>query len=65
MSKHFVFVKINGDHQPSVFKAYGVSAMPTIIFMKPDGTVISQFLGYRDLRAYLGEMNKALQMAKP
>jgi thioredoxin-like negative regulator of GroEL len=63
MGKYFVFVKINGDQQPSVFQQYGVSAMPTIIFMKPDGTAVHQFLGYRDLGTYLSEMNKARQAA--
>lgn len=63
MSKYFVFVKINGDHQPAVFKQYGVSAMPTIIFMKADGTPIHKFLGYRDLHSFMSEMNKARDMA--
>jgi thioredoxin-like negative regulator of GroEL len=59
MSKYFVFVKINTDQQPSVASAYNISALPTIKFMKSDGTVIHEFLGYRPLDAFIGEMNKA------
>ena len=61
MGKYFVFVKINTDHQPAVASKYNVSALPTIAFMKPDGVIIHQFLGYRDLGAYIAEMNKARQ----
>jgi thioredoxin-like negative regulator of GroEL len=63
MSKHFVFVKINTDHQPNLSRQYNVSALPTIMFMKADGSVIHSFLGYRGLGDYIAEMNKARQMA--
>ena len=63
MSKYFVFVKINADRQPAIFSRYGVSAMPTIIFAKQDGTAIHQFVGFRDLHTFISEMNKARQMA--
>ena len=63
MSKYFVFVKINVDKQPAVASQFNVSAIPAIKFMKPDGTVVHEFVGYRDLATYIGEMKKALQMA--
>ena len=42
---------------------FGVSAMPTIKFMKPEGTVVHEFLGYKPLGAFIGEMNTARQNA--
>jgi thioredoxin-like negative regulator of GroEL len=59
MSKHFVFVKIDADKQPAVMQRFGVRAMPTIKFMKPDLTVVHEFVGFRPLAQFLAEMNKA------
>lgn len=58
MSKYFVFVKIDVDKQKAVSQQFGIEAMPTIKFLRPDGTVIGGFVGYIDLNAFLVEMNK-------
>jgi thioredoxin-like negative regulator of GroEL len=63
MSKYFVFVKINGDEQPSVKQAFGVSAYPTIKFLKKDGTtVVHEVVGYEPLNEFLADMQKAMQL---
>jgi thioredoxin-like negative regulator of GroEL len=62
-SKYFVFLKINVDHQPRVAQMYSVRAMPTLKFLKADGSVVYEFLGFRPLPQFLEEMNKGKQAA--
>lgn len=59
MSKYFVFCKIDVDQQPAVAQAFGISAMPTIKFIKADGTVVHEFMGYRATADFVAEMHKA------
>jgi thioredoxin-like negative regulator of GroEL len=59
MSKYFVFVKINVDEQPGVAQRFGARALPTIKFLKSDGSAIHEFVGFRPLGSFLEEMNKA------
>lgn len=58
-----MFVTIDADKQPALMQQFGVNAMPTIKFMKPEGTVVHEFLGYKPLGAFIGEMNTARQNA--
>ncbi|HVL37975.1 MAG TPA: thioredoxin family protein, partial [Fimbriimonadaceae bacterium] len=62
-SKYFVFVKINTDHQSSVASAYRVTALPTLIIMRPDGSVVHQWLGFKTLPGILAEMDRGRGMA--
>jgi thioredoxin-like negative regulator of GroEL len=59
MSKYFVFVKINGDEQPGLMTKYGVRGYPTIKFMRADGSVNHEFVGFRPLNEFIAEMNRA------
>lgn len=42
---------------------FGVNAMPTIKFMKVEGAVVHEFLGYKPLGAFIAEMDTARQKA--
>jgi thioredoxin-like negative regulator of GroEL len=59
MGKYFVFMKVDADQNPALMRRFGVSAMPTIKFLKNDGSVVHEFLGFRPLDQFLAEMNKA------
>lgn len=59
MGKYFVFCKIDVDLQPSVAQHYGVTAMPTFKFVKADGSVVSEAVGYRPVAEFLPLMEKA------
>jgi thiol:disulfide interchange protein DsbD len=59
MAKWFVFVKINGDYAPNEMQRYGVTAFPTIKFMRPDDTIVHEIVGYRPVDAFVAEMEKA------
>ena len=63
MGKYFVFVHIDIDEQPAVAHNWNVNAIPSIKFLNTDVQVIHEFLGYKPLPEFLGEMNKARQMA--
>jgi len=59
MSKWFVFVKINGDHQPSETARFSVSGYPTIKFMKTDESIVHEMVGFRPVDEFVAEMEKA------
>lgn len=58
-AKDFILVKIDVDQQPSVAQRYQVSAMPTIHFIRPDGSVAHTMMGFRPTAQYISEMETA------
>lgn len=63
MSKYFVFVAIDGDHNRGIMEKFGVSAYPTLIFLRKDGTEVHRRVGGGNTSMIIDEMNKARQMA--
>ena len=63
MGRYFVFVHIDTDEQPGVAKAWNVGGIPDIKFTKSDASLVHQFVGYKPLPAFIGEMEKARSMA--
>lgn len=47
-SKRWVAVKVDVDKEPKIAQRYKVQAMPTVAFLKPDGTLADNFVGFRD-----------------
>jgi thioredoxin-related protein len=62
MSKYFVFCKVDAEKGKGVAWAqkYGVSGYPTIKFLRSDGTVVHEIVGYMPLGPFLAEMQKAV-----
>lgn len=63
-SKYFVFCKIDSDQQPDVAKRYDVTALPTVSFLKDDGTRYHSFVGYGGPAQVFAELDKAVQMGR-
>ena len=59
-SKKLVCVKIDVDQQPKVAEKYDVSGIPTIIFFKPNGSVLKRNTGFVDAKEMLAMMESAL-----
>ncbi|MEQ1934041.1 MAG: thioredoxin family protein, partial [Fimbriimonadaceae bacterium] len=57
-SKNFVFCKINSDFS-QIDEKFGVTALPTVVFLKADGTKIHQFVGYGGVAGVLKEVETA------
>lgn len=55
-----VALKIDAEKERALAKKYKVSAYPTILFIKADGTEIDRIVGYRDADAFLEEAGGAL-----
>jgi hypothetical protein len=58
-AKYFVFCKINGDEQPAVKDAWGVTGYPTIKFLTKDLQQVHEAVGYRPTAQFIAEMDKA------
>lgn len=54
------FVKIDSDEEPGLAEAYGVSALPTLVFIK-DGETVRNFVGLSQEQQLRSELNKWIQ----
>lgn len=59
VSKDFVLVKVDVDVQTDVRDKYGITAMPTVKFIRGDGSVLHEFVGYGGPDQVYGEISKA------
>ncbi len=63
-SKKWVAVQVDVDKSPKVAEKYGVSALPTVAFLRPDGRLSSSFVGFRDANEAVKIMKAAHVKAK-
>lgn len=61
LAKSFVCVKIDTDKNQAVASKYGVQGLPTIVFMKGDGSVITKVVGYQGASDFAKSMQAALK----
>lgn len=54
------FVKINSDDEPGLAETYGVSALPTLVFIQ-DGEVVGNSVGLPQEPQLRSELNKWIQ----
>lgn len=59
MSKDFILVKVDVDVQKDVAQKYGITAMPTVKFIRGDGSVAHEFVGYGGPDQVFGEIATA------
>lgn len=59
VSKDFILVKVDVDVQTDVKNKYGITAMPTVKFIRGDGSVAHEFVGYGGPDQVYSEMNTA------
>jgi thiol:disulfide interchange protein len=53
LTANAVAIKIDVDNEEKVTAQYSISAMPTILFLKPDGTDVKRSVGYVDAAEFL------------
>ncbi|MEM7232597.1 MAG: thioredoxin fold domain-containing protein [Planctomycetota bacterium] len=61
---NFVAVKVDCDKEKEIQQKYGVTGLPTIIFLAPDGKEIQRLTGFRDAEAFLEEARKPVASSK-
>ncbi len=54
----FVAVKLDADKHPDLVNKFGVQALPTDVFVDPDGRVITRHQGFESRREYLARLTK-------
>lgn len=62
-SHNFVNVKVDVDKQKDVAARYGISSLPTTVWMKPDGKPVDGAIGAYGPRDYIAAMKSAKQRA--
>jgi thiol:disulfide interchange protein len=58
-ARKWVSVKVDIDREPETAKRYRVSSLPTIAFLKPDGTVVTGVMGFVGPGEMTGMMREA------
>ncbi len=59
IAKDFVLVKVDVDEQQDIAQKYGISAMPTVKFIRGDGSVAHEYVGYANPDQVYGEIMTA------
>ncbi len=55
-----IALKIDAEKDVRLAQRYQVDAYPTILLLKPDGSIIDRLVGYRDAAKFISEFNAAL-----
>ncbi len=63
-SKQFVPVLINADEQPKLLAKFGISALPTVLFLDAKGKVLLQSMGLEKTPEFLKLMDEAAKKFK-
>ena len=63
-SRKFVAVKVDTDKDTAIAKKYNVSSLPVVAVLKPDGTLSSSFLGFRDAKGTVSFLQTAYAKAR-
>ena len=53
-------LKIDAEKEVALAKRYGVDAYPSLVFIRPDGTLIDTLVGYREPSTFARELRDAL-----
>jgi len=53
-------VKFDAEKEVALAERFKIEGYPTIIVLKPDGSVLAKFLGYREAKEFISEFNNAL-----
>jgi thiol:disulfide interchange protein len=61
LSKNFICVKVDTDKDQASSSKFGVQGLPTIVFLKGDGTLINKIVGYQPAPEFAKSMQAALQ----
>jgi thiol-disulfide isomerase/thioredoxin len=55
-----VALKIDAEKESGLAKRYKIEAYPTLLLLKPDGTEVDRFVGFREAPKFIEEFNAAL-----
>lgn len=61
--KGMLLAKVDVDREQATAQRYNIEAMPTVKFLKSDGSVLHEFVGYGGPAQVLAEIKKARSMA--
>jgi thiol-disulfide isomerase/thioredoxin len=53
LKNNVVAIKLDGDQEQHLVKRYDIRGYPTIVFLKPDGSVAGKIVGYRPPERFL------------
>jgi thioredoxin-like negative regulator of GroEL len=53
-------LRIDAEKETSLAERFKISAYPTLLLVKPDGSVIDRLVGFRDAAKFIAEFNSAL-----
>lgn len=61
LDRHVHLVHVDLDEDRELAREFAVHSVPTMVFLRPDRTVLGSMLGYRDVEPFLAEAERRLQ----
>lgn len=55
-----VCLRIDAEKEPALARKFSVMAYPTVVLIRPDGTVIDKLIGYEDAKAFTDNFGQSL-----
>lgn len=56
---NMILLKVDVDNSPDLAQKYAIEAMPTVKFIKPDGSIVHEFVGYGGFSQVMKEVETA------
>ena len=60
LNQKTVALRIDAEIETNLAKHYKITAYPSVLLIKPDGTELDRLVGYRDARTFMTDFNAAL-----
>jgi thioredoxin-related protein len=61
LGEHTIALQVDLDESPALAKEFAVASVPTMVFVRPDRSVLGTITGYRDAETFLVEAARRLQ----
>ena len=58
-------IQVDAEKETKLAERYHIEGYPTMLLLKPEGTELDRFLGYRDAKTFLADFNGALKGRDP
>ena len=62
-ASQFVAYKSNTDYEQELQSEFSIESIPAVVFVDSNGKEVSRFIGFRDAKGFLEEVDKAFAKA--
>jgi thiol-disulfide isomerase/thioredoxin len=60
IAEHFIALQVDGEQSTKLAERFGVRSYPTLVFARPDGTIVRTVEGFLDAQSFQSALRQAL-----